>query len=455
MNVSQNHINLLIVVILLGFIAASCATSLGTDPVETQTIQSVVPTKPITATVPLKTTPTQIVPFNTDMSCWQMKPLHAGTDIKGSLLFNYGLSGFFFWDVSSFHAKNFADTKTYWGYPPSGYLPPDRSFILVKISENEIMRKTPESTLTPFTIPSGEFDSVQLLNGRILFAPYGSQLVPPVDNEIYQKGVGYTDTYYIYDQKTGKQIENHSVFLPKFTYIFEPRAYFAEISYSPEGNYVLYRSTMLEGNDGYSLMDLRSSQVKWTLPESNKVIGKADIHPYLPTWKPDGNSLTGIWASNNGIKAPNFYNISLDGAITQFTRLEEVLQPGYILSFNPDWSPDNRYMAFKVIKPEHRSELELFIWDSLSNTLLNPCLPVSGMDSNSSYGIDWSFDSEHIILGLPFPDMPTFRYRHLLLDIPNRIIYELPNDEEMRNYLKLSGEISQYSDGYWMNWEIP
>jgi hypothetical protein len=399
-------------------------------------------------------TPTQMPPFQTDLSCWQTKPLQPGNDIPGSLLLGYGASGFFYWDVSSFHAKLFANKIPEWGsYVSSETLPPDRNSIPIVGSNDHVLFTSSDHSSISFTFPPGSNEFRPLLNGHIIFMNYGGVLGPPVDNDIYQKGVGYTDKYYIFDSKTGEQIESHSAFLPKFTYFTAGRLSVADISYSPDGNFVLYRSTLLGGKDGFSLLDLRSNQVKWTLPESNKEIGGGDQFSYMPTWKPDASSLTFIWASNAENKAQNFYTISLDGIVTQFTRFEEAFPPGYILNFHPQWSPDNRYMAFRVQKPDHPMEFELFIWDDVSKTLLDPCLPVDGIEPY--YEVDWSFDSKHIVLDLPYPDMPSSRLRHLMLDVPNQILYELPSDEAMRIYLNLPGEASSYRAGYWMNWEIP
>jgi hypothetical protein len=450
MNITQKYISLLVDLIILGLLGAGCSISSGTAPVQTRIALQATQTTPMTATAPTQNTPTQIAPFRADLSCWQMIPLQVGNGITGSLLLDYGDAGFYYWDVSSFRATFFADTKTEWWN-----LPPDRGFVPIGMSQNKIILTSPTNSSVTFDlpIPPGNDGLNYLINGQILAASSSTLLRRPVDNEVYQKGVGYTDTYYIYDQKTGDQIESHSVFLPKFTFFYAGGAYFANISYSPDGNFVLYRSKLLDGKDGFSLLDLRSNQVKWTLPESNKVNGAGDNLPYMPTWKPDASSLTYIWASNSENKDQNFYDISLDGTITQFTRFEEIFQPGYILNFNPQWSPNQRYMAFRIQKPDHPLEFELFIWDDVSKTLLNPCLPVKGIEPY--YGIDWSFDSEHIILGLPYPDMPSPRLQHLMLDIPDRAIYELPTDKAMRDYLGLSGNVSPYGNGQWMNWEIP
>ncbi|PKN91117.1 MAG: hypothetical protein CVU44_21100 [Chloroflexi bacterium HGW-Chloroflexi-6] len=337
----------------------------------------------------------------------------------------------------------------------------DKTFIPFH-TENRIVLISPEKPSVTLDLPAGNYDLNSLLNGQILAAPFASIFKAPADNEIYQKGVGYTDTYYIYDRETGEQIESHSVFLPKFTFDYAGGVWGADISYSPDGNFVLYRSTLIDGKNAYSLLDLRSSQIKWTLPESDKVLGTGDEKPYMPTWKPDANSLTYIGTSNNNKKSQNFYNISLDGTITQFTRFEDVFQPGYILNFHPQWSSDKRYMAFKIQKPDRLSIPELFIWDDVDKILLNPCLPVSGIEPPGAYEFDWSFDSEHIVLTLSYPPHTTstsgtadYDWRTLILDISTKTIYKLPDGKSMNNYLHLSGDVFYYGIVDWMDWEIP
>jgi len=456
MNTSRRHIALLIILTILGLIGAGCSTYSGTAPSTAQVTLSVVPTMTVTmlATLAPQITPTQRAPFQIDSSCWQIKQLQGGNDIPGSLLFDYGYSGIFYWDVSSFQAKLFTKNISEWGlFLSSETLPSDRKSVPLIGSDGKVLFTSSDHSSISFSFPHGNYGIKHLLNGNIFYQDYGDVIGRPVDTSIYQEGVGYTDQYYIYDSKTGEQIESHSVFLPKFTYYAAGQLSKADISYSPDGNYVLYRSTLLDGKDGFSLLDLHSNQVKWTVPVSNKELGGGDQLPYMPIWKPDGSALTFIWASEDENKAQNFYTISLDGIVTQFTRFEEAFPHGYILDFSPQWSPDRHYMAFRVQKPDHPMEFELLIWDDVSKTLLDPCLPVDGIEPY--YGVDWSFDSKHIVLDLPYPAMPSPRLRHWMLDVPNKILYELPGDEAMQNYLGQSGKVTGYSTGFWMNWEIP
>jgi hypothetical protein len=440
----------------LVWFCSGCVAPKEMVPTQTRNVQQAVPLS--TATLPPQNTPTPVFPFHTDLSCWQMKPLQAGNDIKGSLVFQYSRAGYFYWDVSSFHGE-FLANETNYGLPLP---PPDGTYMPIESNNHKVMLMFPNYPSITLDFPMGEdyYDLTYLLNGKILATPGVSLISDPIDNKNYQKGIGYTVVYHIYDPKTGS-LTSHSVLLPNFKFFLHGGVFMAYIAYSPDGKYVLYRSELphQEGKSGFSLLDLQSNQIKWTVPEeANKVTGIGESQAFMPVWKPDAGSLTYIWNSDNKSKDQNYYNISLDGAITQFTRFEDILPHGYILYSQPQWSPDMRYLALQVQEADHPREPELFIWDDVNKTLLNPCLPVSGINPIYSYG--WSFDSKHIALGLyslptPSPVGDTYSSRNIIFDIPNKVIYGLPNAKDMRDYLKLSDNEFSYSAHIWLNWEIP
>lgn len=448
------------VLVALGWICSGCAAPAEITPTQYSTPQA----PPMaTATLPPQYTPTPAVPFHADLSCWQTKPLQAGNDIKGSLILSYG-SQYSYWDVSSFHGKNLInDNNLGLNIPP----PPDGSFIPVDMpidvfKDHKMILMYPDKQPITLDLPMGEnyYGLTYLSNGEILVERYADLASAPIDNKNYQRGVGYTVAYYIYNPKTDS-LTSHSVLLPNFEFFQYGAVYRAYIAYSPDGKYVLYYSSLpgQEGKYGFSLLDLQSNQIQWTVPdEPNKALGIGESLVLMPVWKPDASSLTYIWNSDNESKNQNYYNISLDGIITQFTHFEDILPHGYILYSQPEWSPDMRYLALQVEPPSRPREPELFIWDDVDKTLLNPCLPVSGM--NSTHWYSWSFDSKHIALGLnslptPAPPGTTYSSRNFILDIPNKVIYELPNAKDMRDYLKLSGNDFPYSVNFWVNWEIP
>lgn len=456
MNKKFFYLYLPFILVALGWVCSGCTAPAKIVPAQTRNIPRATPMT--TATLPLQYTPTPAFPFRTDLSCWQMEPLEAGNNIKGSLVFQYNRAGYFYWDVSSFHGKFLADESNY-GAPLSS---PDGRYISFESNDFKNVLMFPDDSSGTLDLPPTEngYNLIYLLNGEILAAPYVNLFSAPIDNKNYQRGVGYTVIYYIYDPKTNS-LTSHSVLLPNFEFFQYGAVYWAYIAYSPDGKYVLYYSSLpgQEGKYGFSLLDLQSGQIKWTVPEEvNKTLGIGESLMFMPVWKPDGSSLTYIWNSNDESKNQNYYNISLNGTITQFTHFEDILPHGYILYSQPEWSSDMRYLALQVEPPSRPREPELYIWDDIDKTLLNPCLPVNGMDSTHWY--NWSFDSKHIALGLsslptPAPPGNTYSSRNFILDIPNKAIYELPNAKDMREYLNLSGDDYPYSAIHWLNWENP
>jgi hypothetical protein len=362
----------------------------------------------------------------------------------------------YYWDISSFHAIPIEEDPLFDWLD----LPPDRNFEPVYTREKYVVKnvvlKFPDKQPITLNIPQGEYSLTYLFDGQILAAPNDDLTTYNEESEIYQKGVGYTATYYLFDSKTEK-VTKHTVFLPRFTYFRRGGASWAHISYSPDGRYVLYRSELPDEyeKDGFSLLDLQTNQIKWTVPQSNKELGMSELEPFMPIWKPDASSLTYIWQP---IGPQYFYNISLDGTITRFPRFD-FSSRGYILYSQLQWSSDLRYMAFQVEKPNHPNKPEFYVWDDITKTLLSPCLPVDGL--SSGYFFDWSADGKYVALSLGYPDTPTssgnstYRKRNMILDIPNKVIYELPDAKAMHDYLKLSGDVFPYSIRDWLNWEVP
>lgn len=436
MSINQNYLAFFVTTV--GLICSSCSVS-KTAVTQTQSSTQLSPVA--TTNLPLQDTPKSTFPFQTDLSCWQTKSLQAGSNIKGSLVFEYDGAGYFYWDVSSFSGKFLTNESIF--APP--LLSPDGTYMLIELNNHEVALMFSDHSSVTFNLPLTEngYNLTYLLNGKILAAPNAWTPSDPISNKNYQEEVGYTVSYYIYDPETGS-LTSHSVLLPNFEFFHYSGVYVAYIAYSPDGKYVLYRSSLpkQEKKYGFSLLDLQSNQIKWIVPEEeNKALGMGEPIAFMPIWKPDASALTYIWDSNNESKDQNYYNISLSGVIAQFTHFEDILPHGYILYSRPKWSPDMRYLAFEIDEPSHPREPELFIWDDVNKTLLNPCIYTVGL-----YG--WSFDSNHIALGFPLPTP-------VILDIPNKVIYELPNVHDMREYLKLTGNDSFYSVDNWLNWEIP
>jgi hypothetical protein len=109
-----------------------------------------------------------------------------------------------------------------------------------------------------------------------------------------------------------------------------------------------------------------------------------------------------------------------------------------------------RYLAFKFDQYGNSGKPQLFIWDDKEKILLSPCLPVEP-NISPFYGFEWSFDNKHIQVSLSYPQYTStssegpdhWEYRPVLLDIPNKTILKLPDENGMGNILG------------WVNWEIP
>jgi hypothetical protein len=409
-------------------------------------------TPPITISLPMPVpanTPTLTPVFHSELSCWPVKPLDKGSRISGSLIAenNNGLS---YWDINAFSAKLIVTSSKPWLQIP--FVSPKGDFLTYFVASNKLTSISQNQTVSADLPPGSYFIDESLINSQLLIVPNANR---SISSENYKAGIGFSDVYYVYNQKTG-ELTAHSIFLPKFTP--DDNNDFM-IAYSPDMRYVLYHSTLPddEKRGGFILFDLTSQKIKWTLPESHKFTGGGDM--VAPLWKPDASSLIYDWLSDDENKDQNFYAISLDGSITQITQFEQAFGHDYRLAFQPQWSPDMRYIAFRA-GINSLDGAQLLIWDNKEKTLLRPCLPV---DPNSSplYPFTWSFDSEHIKVNLPYiegtpaPDgPPSDAFREIILDIPNRVLWELPDVKNRGKYAASDPRVN-YGILGWLNWEIP
>lgn len=403
------------------------------------------PTTIPSATVPETMTPSSAV---ADSPCWPTKSLNSENDIQGSLIFytaNDQTISPAYLDISSFKIKVIQLNRE--KSPHNFLISSDKNF-LADLIENNLTLISPTQNFS-VDLPLGDYFIDQFLTyKKILIVQSANR---QIDSQNFKAEFGFTDVYYIYDPTTNS-LTKGSVFLPKF--IPSEKGFFA-ITYSPDMHYVLYHSSLPDGGNkgGFTLLDLRNQEVKWNIPESNRLSGAGDKD--IPFWMPDANALTYALFSDEETRELNFYKVSLKGTITQITQLEQLLGNNYelVLPQLSQWSPDSRYLAFRA-KISSLSGSQLLIWDNREKRLSIPCLPV---DANASplYGFDWSFDSEHVIVSLPYvkdgsplSDGPIYyAYRKLILDVPNKVIYELPNTKVMSE-----GQVEIIG---WVNWEIP
>ncbi len=461
--------NLFTLALLLVLTVSACANLVNTArPVSNTDMPS--PTVPPTALVTATASPQAIAPFNKDLSCWPITTLPKSEKIEGSFILapsNSNSKPAFAWDISSFRTKSLETNVNL--FPSLGQrTSPDGKFLVAifPMKNNQLILTSIDQELS-FMLPEDAGVIVQyLLNGKLLIPSTRNR---NIHSENYKEGTGFTDKYYVVDPLTS-DVESHSVFLPNFS--VDTYGDFA-INYSPDMRYVLYHSDLYaQGNHGgFTLLELTSNEIKWTVPAPNKPRGAGDAGQNMPVWRPDASSLTYIWPSNDEHSYQNFFSISLNGDMTQFTRFEQIFEEGYTLFSQPQWSPNMRYLMFRVQQYSSTADSasELFIWNDKEKKLLNPCLPNKSPSSSLPdymYTSIWSFDSEHIQVSLDFekgvfPDEPGSQpYLHydvvsLILDIPNKTIFNFSDTNNTAEYYT-----SLYGNGLhslvgWVNWEIP
>lgn len=438
------------IVLVFILLFSACSPQISNEEGAKQTVESV------TKTPAPQITPSASFLFDFGSSCWPIRPLQPGNNIPGSLLMGNGPTGGYYWDISSFQVEKL---------PNNSWMEPIETFggeFLISLSDetDNLTRLTLTGSDRVITVdlPKGYYQISNLSEGRILLT---SQSNRKYDSINYQSGVGFTDIYYIFDPAPNT-LTSHSIFLPHIA-PWREESFF--IFYSMDGRYILYRSQMPEQPNefGYALMDISSEKILWTLPDIRTLtqnVGNADV----PSWKPDSQSLIYYYVSGKGKTDQNLYEISLNGTRAQFTRLESVMKRGYRIGSNLEWAPNMEYVVFHIESPSE--DPQLYIWDDHGKTLLKPCLPLMNVANlkdviSPTFGWEWSFDGNYLLITLSYQGTPTpdgilsYTHRRLILDLPNKIIWEMPDDHTMQAYLKTSDKSFSYGPFGWINWEIP
>lgn len=444
-------INFIFGSILSGSICVSCADSANKTQLpgaaSSSNVAAVTALPAVLTEAPIRTPAhlSQVQP-----TCWPIERLTVENEIEGSLVISNGYDEYIYWDIDHFQTKTLGqfDKELL-----ALFASPDGNFLTVLLSGDTFALIYPAYT-TNIDLPASTYYSIEYLNdGRILLIAEENR---SSDSMNYEPDTGFTDEYYIYDPKTG-QLKSFSIFLPDFSINTWDKFV---ITYSSDMRYVLYHS-VLAGNifGGFTLLDLTSREIIWTVPEFNKPIGGGDGRPNAPVWKPNATSLTYIELSDEEQGYQNFFNISLDGVYSQITRVEQMYESNYILFSQPQWSFDGRYLAFKIQEDGHSGKPQLTIWDDKEKELLTPCLPVERIYS-PFYQHHWSFDNEHIIVGMAYSESADqaeetrpVKYRHFILDISNQVILEIPHAEEIFEFRKFSDDMYYHVFG-WLDWEI-
>lgn len=390
------------------------------------------------------------VPFGAHFACWPIKLLEKGNDIKGSIIFS-SLSKnetSFAWDVSSFSTSKL-------DYHSDAYsVSLDGSLLATTLtSENKvILVSTFETKVFPLNQPLSDgkvyLGATFLPSGKVAIEVHSEEedsifYTPPQS--------GYKVEYYLLDPNTGGMTYN-SVLLPGFTLGTQLARF--PIRFSPDRQFVIYKTTPLEnGVVNYALMNVHTGQILWT--------GSS-----MPYWKPDGNSLSyllgqGEKDSQGYFLYNNLFSLLKDGQSTQLTWFDRTMlvEPGKLFSQNP-WSPNSRYAVFFGTSNKTLPTFLLYIWDNQEKIAYRPCLP-DELRAYSNYFVHWSFDGNHLLIRLVYPDSlpigdlpPHTHYLDLILDMTNQIIYTLPDEKErLLQYELLAPDGAKIVD--WVNWEIP
>ena len=435
---------------LLGVLVAQSIQGCANPTTQATSTPASIPTASTTpAFIPVTDTPTPLVPFREDSSCWSVMPLKKGGYINGSLLFGSSNPAHIFaWDVSSFQAKTLdKSAQTDWVVSPDG-----KVIASMPYNENKLVL-TSSSQSKVFLLPKGDYGGVMeiLANGDIVII--GN--TPDFWVRNYVNGAGLTVPYYIFDPITGN-LKDYSVFLSGFTVGVQGSYPFA---FSPDMHFVVYNNTPHNGGgDRYTLLDLKTGKIVWEEPKTPASLYTADS---FPAWKPNTDTLTYILWSDwyNGFG--NYFSVSLDGAVTQLTKFDQttLINPGRGGLLLPSWSPDGRFMAFRIVQPGQSS---LYIWDDQEKMAYKPCLPEENK-AYSDYDVYWYFDSNHLFLRLAYPNpqppgtptdlLPaTGHIMDLILDMTTKTILELPDENNRGGYTSHNGPKVPLG---WINWEIP
>ena len=402
----------------------------------TPTVQPSTPT--LTPTIISPTDTSTVAPTMTvNQECWKVKPItEAKTEIAGSFVYyDAELKRSMFLDISSLKTKK---TLSDFSYNSSVISPDGSTFADIDYEKNKLTVTSAIGSMS-FSVPDDAYFGGFLSNDRIWL------LVSRAVLHNYVEGVGTTGEYYILSLLTG-ELASYSVKLPNFRADDHPTTHNTSyLKYSPDLNYALYSTN---ASNGWNiLLNLKTSEIVWSGGDPDY----GSIGVAQPAWKPDSSAFTIISLSDDSKYYANFHNVYIDGEDVQITHLEQVLGESYFLN-TPYWSHNSRYLAFTA---NSDSGLTLFIFDSQTNTLIDPCVTENPDESFRIWiPLFWSPASDKLALTWggkarwewidPSKDKAKFVQETppdvLIIDLTDRVIYKMPSS------ISLSG---------WLSWEIP
>jgi len=450
--------NLLIIMMLIGLVS-SCNPAI---PARTSPIPAVTSATP--TTVPEATFIPTIFPQPTiassatdmplsqiELSCWPIKPLKTGNDIKGSFFYMHSFDKSTFisiWDLSSFHDESH-DVNS--GVEIESSLISFNGSTVVALTNKNLILISREG-IHSFPLPEELINDSQYIIEDQYPSPDGHILIRkawryPDFNDVYKQGVGLTYIFYIFDPVTGK-ITQHKLFLPDL-YINAgrmPRIYF-----SPNMKYVLYSATPTKDiRDRFIVYDIEVEKIVLDIPPQYSSLHVTNGEPH---WLPDDNRITAEFYDEN-THSRDYYIVSLDGKISRVTKLPNFISITSSLLSNPtlNWSPNQHFLV------SADTHLTLYIYDNQAKILYEPCLPNEKRSIAQPDPI-WSFDGNSFVTTLVFLSDATPSVnssgqivqpriiKKYILDLVNKVIYEIPEN--------VNGNDESYEFLGWVNWEIP
>jgi len=288
----------------------------------------------------------------------------------------------------------------------------------------------------PTIMPLKSFIHVFLPNDQLLLE--GTS--PKPQNH---SNVGDTRDMYVFSLDTGKLTFLQSVFLPYS--VRNPSAIrndYSNAVYSPNLEFVLYPANYQDTKISIllSIQDQKIVWYGWPGSDLGFLINPLADFANLPIWKPDSSGVI-LDRTDDKTGIRNFYNLSLDGQVSQLTHLEELFPSSNYVLASPAISPDGHFLAFVLAQDVQTFPLRnssLLILDLKTGIIINPCITLANGAGYPNFPI-WSPDSSAIAV---IPDAGSFV---VAVDLNRKAIYDI---------FPKTGLTADSLLG-WVNWQIP
>ena len=416
--------------VLFAFLFNACSTATP-SPTATSTIEVTSTAIPTSTSIPIIPTPQPI--NHLERVCDEgWATTNDTSKLPGSLVYGAD-NGIFLFDISSSHTKHiFKDVRYFINFaisPGHDALSTIEYRFVGKSSKIDWQRiwVVSQDKETPIIFPE-TFDAyLQFIDSQTIL------LVNENAAEDNYVGNGTTDKFYVLSMNTD-QFTAHSVFLPNFS-LREHQFSGPNDNmdppwtlYSPDLKYVAY--PIQQDWDKNFILDIQNGT---TIPFDWGVSGFFAPNPF---WMPNSKALTIVTPRSEPHQ--NYFNIALDGQVTQLTRLEDVAKDGYDISDitnSSQWSPDSRYLAFPIYFGGNGGYYygTVFILDAQTGNILDLCYSEVWPKMNG--GFFWSPDSRYLATDV--------EGKTQIIDIENKMVYDLNTKNQLGGFIG------------WVNWQIP